>query len=206
MSSSYAVCCVSRKLASWSADRADSGCAVDTGFGNLLARRKGVTPRLSQTPPGARLGIPDRGIVRCQTAAHGRLAPDPARRRLADTWPKGEPWPPAWTDAVLAWWPAEQDLRGYDEQLGWVHAVAHGADAVGALGFAGPDASLEPLLSPVAAYFATGEPGPLPAAAGNGIGGGPADPGSRGHGVTGSRGCAGAWRRARTATTFRHRR
>jgi hypothetical protein len=37
---------------------------------------------------------------------------------------------PRWRDAFAAWWPAEQDLRGFDERLGWLHAAAHGADTV----------------------------------------------------------------------------
>lgn len=39
-----------------------------------------------------------------------------------------------WTDAFADWWLAETDLRGWDDQLGWLHAVAHGADVVGELG------------------------------------------------------------------------
>ncbi|MDM4719179.1 DUF2785 domain-containing protein [Micromonospora sp. WMMA1363] len=39
-----------------------------------------------------------------------------------------------WLDAFTAWYPAELDLRGYDEKLGWLHAVAHGADLLGAFG------------------------------------------------------------------------
>jgi len=33
--------------------------------------------------------------------------------------------------AVGAWYPAESDTRGYDDRLGWLHAVAHGADYLG---------------------------------------------------------------------------
>ena len=40
-----------------------------------------------------------------------------------------------WFDAFAQWYPAETDTRGWDDDLGWLHAVAHGADAVGA--FAG---------------------------------------------------------------------
>ena len=40
----------------------------------------------------------------------------------------------AWADAFERWYPAETDLRGYDEDLGWLHAVAHGADLLGVLG------------------------------------------------------------------------
>jgi hypothetical protein len=40
----------------------------------------------------------------------------------------------AWTRAFADWYPAETDLRGYDARLGWLHAVAHGADLLGVLG------------------------------------------------------------------------
>jgi hypothetical protein len=39
-----------------------------------------------------------------------------------------------WRDAFAAWWSAETDLRGYDSVIGWLHAIAHGADFVGSLG------------------------------------------------------------------------
>lgn len=39
-----------------------------------------------------------------------------------------------WRDAFAAWYPAETDLRGWDARLGWLHAVAHGADALAAFG------------------------------------------------------------------------
>jgi hypothetical protein len=39
-----------------------------------------------------------------------------------------------WRDAFAAWYPAEQDLRGWDDRLGWLHAVAHGADALALFG------------------------------------------------------------------------
>ncbi|MFI8437384.1 DUF2785 domain-containing protein [Streptomyces sp. NPDC079020] len=41
---------------------------------------------------------------------------------------------PAWLAAFRRWFPAETDLRGYDPRLGWLHAVAHGADLLGAFG------------------------------------------------------------------------
>lgn len=41
---------------------------------------------------------------------------------------------PAWVAAFERWYPAENDLRGYDPTLGWLHAVAHGADLLGDLG------------------------------------------------------------------------
>jgi hypothetical protein len=39
-----------------------------------------------------------------------------------------------WTDRFAQWWLAETDLRGWDDQLGWLHAMAHGADVIGELG------------------------------------------------------------------------
>src|SRR6202034_786369 len=39
-----------------------------------------------------------------------------------------------WRDAFASWYPAERDLRGWDERLGWLHAVAHGADALAQFG------------------------------------------------------------------------
>jgi len=41
---------------------------------------------------------------------------------------------PRWRDAFAAWYPAETDLRGWDGRLGWLHAVAHGADTLAAFG------------------------------------------------------------------------
>jgi hypothetical protein len=37
-------------------------------------------------------------------------------------------------EPFAAWWVAEADLRGWDDKLGWLHAVAHGADLAGAFG------------------------------------------------------------------------
>lgn len=119
---------------------------------------------------------------------------------------------PSWVAAFEDWYPAEQDLRGHDAELGWLHAVAHGADLLGTFGFrcsaVAPERMLaigvqrllaktdyvlrdqeddrlayalaltltrEELtehsatawLSPVAADFASGEPGPVPAHATN---------------------------------------
>ena len=35
-----------------------------------------------------------------------------------------------WLDGVAGWYADEPDTRGWDDRLGWLHAVAHGADAV----------------------------------------------------------------------------
>ncbi|MGR4880147.1 DUF2785 domain-containing protein [Streptomyces sp. LARHCF249] len=39
-----------------------------------------------------------------------------------------------WVSAFERWYPEEEDLRGYDAELGWLHAVAHGADLLGSFG------------------------------------------------------------------------
>ncbi len=39
-----------------------------------------------------------------------------------------------WGDRIAGWFVRERDLRGYVPGKGWAHAVAHGADAVAALG------------------------------------------------------------------------
>ncbi len=73
-----------------------------------------------------------------------------------------------WGDAIATWLLREQDLRGYVEGKGWAHAVAHGADALGALA-ASPhlghaeltvvlDVVADRILLPVEQPFAHGEP------------------------------------------------
>lgn len=52
---------------------------------------------------------------------------------------------PAWLAGFAQWYPAERDLRGYDPELGWLHAVAHGADLLGAFGLC-PQVDPVPLL------------------------------------------------------------
>jgi hypothetical protein len=41
---------------------------------------------------------------------------------------------PSWVPPFERWYVAEEDLRGYDDKLGWLHAMAHGADLLGTLG------------------------------------------------------------------------
>ena len=43
-----------------------------------------------------------------------------------------------WADAALHWFVTERDLRGHAGPKGWVHAVAHGADLIAALGDVAP--------------------------------------------------------------------
>lgn len=48
-----------------------------------------------------------------------------------------------WGDRIAVWFLAERDSRGFVPDKGWAHAIAHGADALGALGasphLAGPE-------------------------------------------------------------------
>ncbi len=53
---------------------------------------------------------------------------------------------PGWLDAFTRWYPAETDLRGHHPELGWLHAVAHGADLLAAFG-QHPEVDPEPLLA-----------------------------------------------------------
>lgn len=60
----------------------------------------------------------------------------------------------AWIPAVTRWYVDEQDLRGHDLEVGWVHTVAHGADFFGACGAAGvgdPAALLDALARRIVA-------------------------------------------------------
>lgn len=38
-----------------------------------------------------------------------------------------------WGDHLVGWFVRERDLRGWAAEVGWAHAAAHGADAIGAL-------------------------------------------------------------------------
>lgn len=63
-------------------------------------------------------------------AAAGTVAPVAAQR---------------WYTRFAAWYPAEADTWGWDDRLGWLHAVAHGADAAAAFAAALPDRRVDVL-------------------------------------------------------------
>ena len=74
-----------------------------------------------------------------------------------------------WGDRLATWFLTEQDTRGFVPGKGWAHAIAHGADTVGALGesphLAGPEHALlldilaeRILQQPADAPLAAGEP------------------------------------------------
>ncbi|HET6153133.1 MAG TPA: DUF2785 domain-containing protein [Marmoricola sp.] len=72
-----------------------------------------------------------------------------------------------WGDRVMGWLAREQDLRGFVPGKGWAHAVAHGADALGALARSPHLGRLEltvildvigdRLLTPTDTFFVAGE-------------------------------------------------
>jgi hypothetical protein len=53
---------------------------------------------------------------------------------ILDSIVSAEVFEPSWVPPFERWYVAEEDLRGYDAKLGWLHAVAHGADLLGTLG------------------------------------------------------------------------
>src|SRR5690348_8103175 len=72
-----------------------------------------------------------------------------------------------WGDRAMGWLAREQDLRGFVPHKGWAHAVAHGADALGALArspYLGRleltvilDVIADRLLTPTEEFFVCGE-------------------------------------------------
>lgn len=72
-----------------------------------------------------------------------------------------------WGDRLMGWLSREQDLRGFVPGKGWAHAIAHGADALGALArsqYVGRleltvilDVIADRLLAPTPAFLVCGE-------------------------------------------------
>jgi hypothetical protein len=72
-----------------------------------------------------------------------------------------------WGDRIMSWYSRERDLRGFVPGKGWAHAVAHGADALGALARSPVlgrleltvilDVIADRLLTPTEAFFVCGE-------------------------------------------------
>lgn len=67
-------------------------------------------------------------LILCSVLARGRTVPGLVPQKAAERW----------YTAFSAWYPTEQDTRGWDDSLGWLHAVAHGADAAAAFATALP--------------------------------------------------------------------
>jgi hypothetical protein len=72
-----------------------------------------------------------------------------------------------WGDRIMSWYSRERDLRGFVPGKGWAHAVAHGADALGALARSPVlgrleltvilDVIADRLLTPTDTFFVCGE-------------------------------------------------
>jgi hypothetical protein len=72
-----------------------------------------------------------------------------------------------WGDKIMSWYSRERDLRGFVPGKGWAHAIAHGADALGALARSPVlgrleltvilDVVADRLLLPTEAFFVCGE-------------------------------------------------
>ncbi|HEX7738123.1 MAG TPA: DUF2785 domain-containing protein [Marmoricola sp.] len=73
-----------------------------------------------------------------------------------------------WGDRIASWLMAERDQRGFVPKKGWAHAIAHGADAIGALARSPKlgrneltvllDVIGDRLLAPTEAFWVAGEP------------------------------------------------
>lgn len=63
------------------------------------------------------------------------------REQVADVVPLADV--ERWCGAFTRWYPAESDTRGWDDELGWLHAVAHGADTAAAFACHLPHRRLE---------------------------------------------------------------
>ena len=73
-----------------------------------------------------------------------------------------------WGDRIASWLMAERDQRGFVPKKGWAHAIAHGADAIGALARSPRlgrneltvllDVVGDRLLAPTEAFWVAGEP------------------------------------------------
>ncbi|GAA3374955.1 hypothetical protein GCM10020367_40830 [Streptomyces sannanensis] len=60
-------------------------------------------------------------VLQC-VLRRGHAAPGTVPEAAAERWYAG----------FASWYPSERDTRGWDDALGWLHAVAHGADAAAA--------------------------------------------------------------------------
>ncbi|MFJ5018514.1 DUF2785 domain-containing protein [Streptomyces griseoluteus] len=72
-------------------------------------------------------------LILCCVLTRGHTAPGLLPKQAAERW----------YAEFSAWYPVEQDTRGWDDSLGWLHAVAHGADSAAAFAKALPDRRTE---------------------------------------------------------------
>lgn len=72
-------------------------------------------------------------LVLCRVLERGHSMPGLVPQAAAERW----------LAAFAAWYPSERDTRGWDDDLGWLHAVAHGADAAASFALALPERRTE---------------------------------------------------------------
>jgi hypothetical protein len=137
-----------------------SGAAREAALAELSEALRSPDPALRDEQA---LDVATRWIPDLDSAARRRLGDEMAARLadgeiqartfaaliLAVVVEQGE-FEPSWLAAFRRWYPAETDLRGHDPDLGWLHAVAHGADLLGTFGRS-PAADPAPLLDLAAA-------------------------------------------------------
>ncbi len=131
---------------------ADSGFSVPGGAADLDVLARELADALADPDPAVRdgpaysvlttwisTGVLDEQLPWLGSAMAARFTDDHVQARtfaplvLAWVVERGG-FEQGWVDAFERWYPAEADLRGYDSELGWLHAVAHGADLLGVLG------------------------------------------------------------------------
>ncbi|MFJ7199878.1 MULTISPECIES: DUF2785 domain-containing protein [unclassified Streptomyces] len=78
-----------------------------------------ATARFTHPEVQARTFAP---LVLCSVLTRGHTVPGLISKEATERWYAG----------FTVWYPAEHDTRGWDDSLGWLHAVAHGADATAA--------------------------------------------------------------------------
>ncbi len=125
---------LSRELAGLVEDLrcADPSVRDDRAYGRL-AELAGAGALDDHLPELADSGIVLLGDGEVQARSFGALLLALVVDRDNRTGRAGEPVLRRALVAVTGWYVEEKDTRGWDPALGWLHAVAHGADLVGAL-------------------------------------------------------------------------
>jgi hypothetical protein len=72
-------------------------------------------------------------LILCSVLTRGHTVPGLVAKEAVERW----------FAEFAAWYPEERDTRGWDDSLGWLPAVAHGADAAAALAKALPERRTE---------------------------------------------------------------
>ncbi|WP_323096484.1 DUF2785 domain-containing protein [Intrasporangium sp. YIM S08009] len=134
-------------------DAALTSLVDDLGSPDPAVRDDGAFSALARLVRDGTLGVEDRAWLAgamLERLHHPRVEARAFAPLVLAALVAGGSGDPAWVPAVTRWWVGERDLRGHDPELGWVHAVAHGADfygACGAVGLGDPDELLDALAA-----------------------------------------------------------